>query len=237
MQLTFHGHACVTLSAGETHVLLDPGTHFDPSAALAEATVVLVTHEHGDHVDVPRVAEALHSRHGLQLWGTAAVVEALTAAGAPSDRLHEAVPGEVLELGDAKVTIGGSEHAVIHPALPLPANVTYLVEVDGVHAYHPGDSFAAPPVVPPTGLDVLLLPVAGPWFKISDAIDFLEAVPAAVVVPVHDAVLSEAGHALNARLLDTARLGGEYAYVRLAPGEVRELWAEPGEPAEASTDA
>ena len=74
--------------------------------------------------------------------------------------------------------------------------------------------------LPDGGLDVLLVPVSGPWVKLAEAIDFARAVPAAVVVPIHDAPLSEVGHTLTARWLDTERLGGEYTYARLSVGEL-----------------
>lgn len=55
--------------------------------------------------------------------------------------------------------------------------------------------------------------------RLSEAIDFARSVPAGFVVPIHDGLLSEIGHALVGRWLDTARLGGDYKYARLTPGE------------------
>ena len=36
----------------------------------------------------------------------------------------------------------GGQHALIHPSIPIVANVGYLID-DAV--YHPGDSFIVPP--------------------------------------------------------------------------------------------
>lgn len=218
MQLTFHGHACVSLTDGETRIVVDPGTFSDAEEALAGATAVLVTHDHADHVDTGVVAPALREAPGLQLWASGPAVRALLAAGAPAERVHEAAPGQVLEIGGAKVTTGGGQHAQIHPEVPRAVNVTYLVELGGTSVYHPGDSFDTPAATA-GGLDVLLTPVAAPWLKTAEAIDFTRAVPARVVIPVHDAPLSEIGHRLTANWLDTRRLGGEHAYVRLVRGE------------------
>jgi L-ascorbate metabolism protein UlaG (beta-lactamase superfamily) len=144
----------------------------------------------------------------------------LTTGGAPAERVHEVVPGDVLEIAGTQVTIGGGAHAEIHPEVPrLAMNVTYLVQVDGGRVYHPGDSYEAPATVPDGGLDVLLVPVSGPWTRLREGIDFARAVPAGAVVPIHDALLSEIGHTLTARWLDTARLGGEYRYAHLQIGE------------------
>lgn len=226
MQLTFHGHSCVSLGlpsgslpdAGGT-LVIDPGTFSDTAAALTGAVSLLVTHDHPDHVDVPAVAGFLHAAPQVELWGTASVVEALRAGGAPERQVHEAQPGTVLDIAGARVTVGGGDHALIHPDVPRAVNVTYLIESGGRSLFHPGDSYDAPGELPENGLDVLLVPVAGPWTKTREAIDFARSVPAGVVVPIHDAPLSEIGHALAGRWLDTARIGGDYTYTRLTAGE------------------
>jgi L-ascorbate metabolism protein UlaG (beta-lactamase superfamily) len=222
MQLTFHGHACVSVSLPDTGatLVIDPGTFSDTAAALSgSAAAVLITHDHPDHVDVPAVVELLATAPEVQVWATGPAAAALREGGAPEDQVHEVHAGQVLDAAGARVTVGGGDHAVIHPEIQRAVNVTYLVEVDGQSVYHPGDSFEPPAELPQTGLSVLLVPVSAPWLKMEEAIDFARSVPADVVVPIHEVFLSEAGHAMAARWLDTARLGGEYTYTRLAVGE------------------
>lgn len=215
MRLTFHGHACVSLAGAGSRVVIDPGTFAHAAAALDGATDVLVTHEHPDHLDVEATVAALRADGALTVRGTAAVVDALLDAGAPAGRLHAVEPGEELQLGGARVRVGGGEHALIHPQVPRPANRTYTITLDGASVHHPGDSFD----VPAHALDVLCLPVSGPWLRLAEAIDATLAASARTVVPVHDALLSEVGHRLVERWLDTGRLGGEHAYRRLTEGE------------------
>ncbi len=215
MRLTFHGHACVRLDGDGTRLVLDPGTFADAQAALDGATAVLITHEHPDHVDAPAVVAALEADTGLAAWGTAGAVDALAAAGAPAERLHAVRPGDVLQLGQARVTVGGGEHALIHAAIPRATNVTFLVELDGATAYHPGDSFDPPAV----DVDVLLTPVSGPWLRLGDVIDLVRAAGARHLVPVHDALLTEVGHRMVGGRLSDRALVGESAYRRLGPGE------------------
>lgn len=233
MHLTFHGHACVSLGLPGTTpdaagtLVIDPGTFSDTATALAGARTVLITHDHPDHVDVPALVEHLAASVDTQVWATGPAASALREAGAPGDRVHEVTPGQVLDVAGARVTVGGGEHALIHPEVPRAVNVTYLVEpagagaggVGGGSVFHPGDSYDPPAALPEAGLGVLLVPVSGPWMRLSEAIDFARSVPAGFVVPIHDGLLSEIGHALVGRWLDTARLGGDYTYARLAPGE------------------
>ena len=221
MQLTFHGHACVSLDLpdGDGTLVLDPGAFSDTASALTGAAAVLITHDHFDHVDVSAVAEFLTANPGVGVWGSGPAAAALRDGGAPSDQVHEVTAGQVLDVAGARVIVGGGDHAVIHPDVPRAVNVTYLVDVDGQSLYHPGDSYDAPTQLPDDGLDVLLVPVSGPWMRLAEAIDFARAVPADAVVPIHDALLSEIGHTLTGRWLDTARLGGKYTYSRLTTGE------------------
>jgi L-ascorbate metabolism protein UlaG (beta-lactamase superfamily) len=54
MDVRFLGHACFSLSDGDTTVLIDPFLSGNPKAAASadevQATTLLVTHGHGDHV-------------------------------------------------------------------------------------------------------------------------------------------------------------------------------------------
>lgn len=219
MHLTFHGHACVRLDTDRTRIVIDPGTFADAASALRGASAVLITHEHPDHVDAGAVADAMAAHAELQVWGTPGAVDALVDAGAPSERLHGVEAGEELTLGEAQVRVGGGRHAVIHPRLDQIANRTYTVDLGGAVVHHPGDSFDEPQ----GAVDVLCLPVSGPWLRIAETIDVTLRTDARWVVPVHDALLSELGHQVTARWLDASRLGGTYTYRRLSLGESLEV--------------
>lgn len=206
--LTVHGHACARLERDGRVLVLDPGSWSEAGVA-DDADVVLVTHEHADHVVVGDLVTALAARPALEVWAPGPVVALLTGEGADPARVHAAAPGERWTAAGFDVRAFGGRHAVVHPDLPAPANLAYLV--DGV--LHPGDSFT----VPDAPVAVLLLPVGGPWVKVAEAVDHVRAVRPDVVVPIHDAVLSPAGQGLADRLVGT--LGGAPQYRRLAPGE------------------
>ena len=80
----------------------------------------------------------------------------------------------------------GGQHALIHAAVPVVANVGYLVAGS---IYHPGDSF----VVPPDPVDTVLVPTHAPWSKIAEVLDFVIAMRANTAFQVHDALLNDLG--------------------------------------------
>lgn len=216
--VTHWGHACIRFERADRRLVLDPGG-FSDAAVLEDADAVLVTHEHPDHVDPAALVAAVAARHGLEVWAPAGVVAQLVEAGAPADRVHTAAPGDAFTVAGFDVRVAGGEHAVIHPDLPVGENVAYLV--DGA-ALHPGDSFTPPPAG--VHVDLLLLPVAGPWMKLSEAVDYVRAVGPRVAVPIHDATVTVPGRGLPDRLVGS--LGGA-EYVRVT-ADAPYAWTPPG---------
>ncbi|WP_454048661.1 MBL fold metallo-hydrolase [Cellulomonas sp. Marseille-Q8402] len=216
--VTHWGHACVRFERDGRRLVLDPGG-FSDASVLADADAVLITHEHPDHVDPSTLVPALAARPHLEAWAPAGVVEQLVGAGAPADRVHVAAAGDTFVAAGFEVRATGERHAVIHPDLPVPANVAYLV--DGA-ALHPGDSFTPPPAG--VAVDLLLVPVAGPWMKLAEAIDYVRAVGPRVAAPIHDAIHSAPGRALSDRMV--GGLGGAGEYVRIS-AEAPYAWSPP----------
>lgn len=213
MRITKFGHACVRLEHRGVALVLDPGV-FTASEAVSGADVVLVTHEHPDH---------LHLDNLRACAAEVVTVEAVAArvrAEAPdlADRLRVVAPGELVDLG-VPVRVVGERHAVIHEELPRVDNSGYLLDLDGTVVYHPGDALTAPG----QRVDLLLAPASAPWMRVGEAIDFVREVGAPRNLAIHDAVYSEAGLGIVDGHM--ARLNGPrgLAWTRLAAGEDLDL--------------
>jgi len=212
IELSLWGHACVRLeSASGKRLVIDPGSYSD-RAVLEDADAVLVTHEHGDHMVPGELRDVVENSSHLDVWGPDPVIDQIAVDALVAGRMHRVRSGDSFVAAGFDVLALGESHARAHPDLAPVANLAYLV--DGV-VLHPGDSFTVPAAG--TRVEVLLAPLSGPWLKVGELVDYVRAVGPRVVVPIHDAMNSQAGNDLADRLV--ASLGGTIDYRRLRPGD------------------
>jgi L-ascorbate metabolism protein UlaG (beta-lactamase superfamily) len=77
----------------------------------------------------------------------------------------------------------GTTHATIHASLPESMNTGYFI---ANRLWYPGDAFTDPK----RAVDILALPIAGPWMKMSEALEYAIALKPRVAFPVHDGILN-----------------------------------------------
>ncbi|RSM64159.1 MBL fold metallo-hydrolase [Kibdelosporangium aridum] len=207
MQFVHFGHSCVLAETASERLLFDPGTFSKGFEEVRHLDAILITHQHPDHLDVPRLAELMKANPKAQLIVDSASAQDVVKAGLTARTVK---PGERFKIGTTHVSAVGGNHAIIHPEVPVPPNIGYVLD-DGAF-YHPGDSFFRPE----QSIDVLGMPTAAPWQKVSEAVDFLRTMKARVAIPIHEAVVS-VPQMYYARFID---LGPKETEVRvLSPGE------------------
>ncbi len=187
MKLTHLGHACLLVETDSARLLIDPGTGTDFDG-LTDLDAVLITHQHADHIDVPRVLPLLAANPRARLYVDPDSVQAV--AGLPANHTV-ARTGDRLDFGGTHIDVLGGLHAPVYGDIPGCTNSAYLVD-DGAF-FHPGDSF----FVPDFDVDVLAFAIAGPWIKVSDAVDHVRAVSPRAAVPIHEAHAADPSFAIG----------------------------------------
>lgn len=209
MRLTHFGHSCVLVELDGTKILFDPGNFSHGFEGITGLDAILITHQHPDHADPARLPALVDANPGAGLYAdpqtTALLGDAWTAV----------YPGDVFNVGEVQVTGTGGTHAVIHPEIPLIDNTAYLLgdAENPAKLMHPGDSL----FVPEQKVDVLAVPAAAPWLKISESVDYLRAVHPRVAVPIHQGVVAQEARGIYyGRLTEMGPGGTEF---RVLPEE------------------
>ncbi|WP_331436121.1 MBL fold metallo-hydrolase [Gordonia sp. w5E2] len=208
MEITHFGHSCVLVELDGTRILFDPGTMSHGFEGLTGLDAILITHQHPDHCDVGRLPNLVgENPQAIR------IADPQTAAQLNSDDVAgewtAALAGGQVGVGAVTARFTGGRHAVIHPEIPVVDNVAYVLGTATAPGrfMHPGDSF----YIPFEQIDVLALPSAAPWMKLSESVDYLRAMAPRVAVPIHQAVLSDAGTSVHyARLQEMKDPGTEF---------------------------
>jgi len=190
MRITHLGHACLLVETSGQRILIDPGAFSPGIEDVTGLHVILVTHQHGDHVDLQRLPAVLEANPQARLYAEPQAAAVMEEAGIGAEYT---VSGEALTFGPVQVTPVGERHALINEALPRVGNLGVVLRSEGEPSlFHPGDAYDAEP----GRIDILALPLNAPWTASRDTVAFAQRISPRVVVPIHDALLSAIGRRL-----------------------------------------
>jgi L-ascorbate metabolism protein UlaG (beta-lactamase superfamily) len=179
MQITKIGHCCLLIKTDTVTVLTDPGVFSSGQNTLSGIHIVLITHEHADHLHVESLKKVLENNPEAMVITNGSVGKILDTLHIPykivEGRGAETIHGVTLEAYDAK-------HEEIYEQVGQVQNTGYFINDT---LFYPGDAY----IEPFKKVPVLALPVAGPWCKIGDAIRYAIRVSPQKAFPVHDGQL------------------------------------------------
>ena len=164
-------------------IITDPGSYTTEQNDVKNIDVVLITHDHPHHLHLDSLKNLVQNNPNVRVFtnqGTAGKLEkegiAFEVLG---DKQSITVKGVLIEgLGEF--------HAEMYRSVPLTPNTGYFI---ANKLFYPGYALT----VPKKTVEVLALPTAGPWMKLSEGIEYAITVKPKKCFPVHDGILKNIG--------------------------------------------
>ncbi|CAN5144737.1 MBL fold metallo-hydrolase [soil metagenome] len=210
MKITKLGHCCLLIETKGKRILTDPGSYtVESHSLLKEIDYLLFTHEHQDHYHLESLKELLKNNLGMVVYSNSSVSELLSQEKIEHTQVKD---GDTLTIGNISLVGIGEKHAQMHSSIPLSDNLGFFIDEK---LWYPGDAFTNPQ----RQVDILALPVSGPWMKIGEAIDYALTLKPRVAFPVHDGTRFGSAHNLPAKILPSAGI----EFVIITESESREF--------------
>lgn len=182
LEITFLGHGSLILSGKGTVVHVDPFSKVADYATLPKADIILITHEHPDHLDSAAL-QAIRKE-------TTRVIASAAAAG-PVKGATVLENGARLSLGQLGVEAVPAynikhERSPGVPFHPKGRGNGYVVTMAGLKVYITGDTENIPEMKNLVGMDVAFLPMNLPYTMTPEMVaDAARMISPKILYPYH----------------------------------------------------
>lgn len=198
--LQFIKHASLSITCKGKNIQIDPVGKYADYSSFPKADLILITHEHGDHLDAKAVADLLKketvivaNKASQAILGKGIAIkngEKLT----PLSFLHlEAVPAYNTTPGREKFHPKGRDNG-------------YILSIGGLRIYVAGDTENIPEMSDLQNIDIAFLPVNQPYtMTVEQAIDAAKTIRPRILYPYHfgDSKVTEIKEVLKQQLPKT----------------------------------
>ena len=182
LQITVLGHGSLLLTFNGKNIHIDPFSRVADYSLLPAAEVILITHEHGDHLDLPALAKVRTERTDVVLTETCA---------------RQVEGGIVMQNGDVRVVRGMLVEAVPaynlihkretgHPFHPKGVGNGYIVTFGDKRVYVAGDTENTPEMKRLQDINSAFLPMNLPYTMTPEMVtDAAKAFQPSILYPYH----------------------------------------------------
>lgn|SRR3989338_2082079 len=181
MKIKKLGHCCLVVEVNGKRIMTDPGSYtVKEQAQEKNVDLILITHEHGDHLHIESLQEIIKNNPNVKIITNAGVGKLLDEAGLKYEVLKNKTAKDILGV---ELEAHDCKHEEIFKEIGQVQNTGYFI---GRKLFYPGDAFYNPgrPV------EILALPIAGPWVRVRDFMKYVLEVKPKVCFPVHDGMLT-----------------------------------------------
>ena len=177
MKIKKLGHCCLVIEVDGKRIMTDPGSWtVEEQKKEFNIDLIIITHEHQDHIHIESLKKIIENNPNVKIVTNKGVGKLLDIEGVKYEVLESKIVKEVcgveLEAHDCR-------HEEIFEEYGQVQNTGYFISK---RLFYPGDAFYNPgkPV------EILALPVAGPWTNIKSAINYALEIKPKYAFPVHD---------------------------------------------------
>lgn len=176
MKITKFGHCCLLIEYKGKNLLTDPGAWNTLPESIPKIDIVLITHEHTDHLHSDSLQAVINQNPGARILTNSSVGKVLTEKGFSFEVVNDAIP---LNIDNILLEFYTAPHAEIYGDFGVVENTGFFVDNK---FFYPGDAFTNPGKT----VDVLAAPIIAPWTSLKTTIDYILEIKPRMAFPVHD---------------------------------------------------
>lgn len=200
MTITKLGHCCLLIKEKDLTVLTDPGSWTTAQNEFTGIKLILITHEHSDHLHVDSLKTILKNNPNAKVITNNGVAKILDKEGIQYELL---LHGQSTTMNEILIEGFGEKHAEIYETVIPVDNTGYFI---ANRFFYPGDASTNPG----KQVEILALPVAGPWVKVGDFMEYAKLIKPNHAFPVHDGGLKYFGSSHNVPLKELPKFGIQF---------------------------
>lgn len=184
MKIKKLGHCCLIIEENGKRIMTDPGSWTtEEQKKELNIDLIIITHEHQDHIHIESLKKIIENNPKVIIVTNKGVGKLLDDVNIQYEILEDKKPKDFFGI---EFEAHDCEHEEIYEDILRVQNTAYFI---GKRLFYPGDAFYNPK----KSVEILALPVAGPWTNVKSAIDYALKIKPKICFPVHDGMLISFG--------------------------------------------
>ena len=184
MKIKKLGHCCLVIEEQGKRIMTDPGS-WTTQKHTEEKNIdlIIITHEHEDHIHIESLKKIIENNPNAKIITNKGVGKLLDEANIKYEILDNKKSVDFLGI---EIEAYNCKHEEIYQDFGQVENTGFFI---GKRLFYPGDSFYNPE----KKVEILALPVAGPWTNVKNAVNYALEIKPKICFPVHDGMLISFG--------------------------------------------
>ncbi len=184
MKIKKLGHCCLVIEENGKKIMTDPGSWtIEEQIKEKNIDIIIITHEHFDHIHIDSLKLIIKDSPNVKIITNEGVGKLLDKENIKYEILEYKTPKDFLGV---EIEAYDCKHEEIYKEIGQVQNTGFFI---GSRLFYPGDSFYNPQ----KPVEILALPMAGPWANIKNSIKYALEIKPKICFPVHDGMLKSFG--------------------------------------------